>query len=72
MYNRGFEAWTFNRRLDYPKFEIPENSVLDAVPTRMAYPATEQNLNNTNWKEAVTHLPGGKDTPITKVFWDKF
>ncbi len=71
MYNRGFEAWTFNRRLDYPAFENPEGSVLSAVPTRMTYPAPEQSLNQTNWLEAVTHLPGGKDVATTKVFWDK-
>ena len=72
MYNRGFEAWTFNRRLDYPKFVNPEGSATDDVPTRMSYPAPEQSLNNANWAEAVTHLPGGKDTPTAKVFWDKF
>ncbi|WP_312322985.1 SusD/RagB family nutrient-binding outer membrane lipoprotein [Soonwooa sp.] len=71
MYNRGFEAWTFNRRLDYPAFENPEGSVLSAIPTRMTYPAPEQSLNKTNWLEAVTHLPGGKDVATTKVFWDK-
>ena len=70
MYNRGFEAWTFNRRLDYPKFKAPANSVLSAVPTRMTYPAPEQSLNQTNWAEAVTHLPGGKDVATTRVFWD--
>lgn len=70
MYNRGFEAWTFSRRLDYPKFVNPQNSVTDDVPTRMTYPATEQSLNKANWAEAVTHLPGGKDVPTAHVFWD--
>lgn len=70
MYNRGFEAWTFNRRLDYPVFENPEGSVLDGVPSRMTYPAPEQSLNKTNWEAAVAKLPGGKDVAITTVFWD--
>ena len=71
MYNRGFEAWTFNRRLDYPKFVNPVNSVTDGVPTRMTYPANEQSLNQVNWSEAVKGLSGGKDVATAKVFWDK-
>jgi len=71
MYNRGFEAWTFSRRLDFPKFEAPEGAVTDGVPTRMTYPAPEQSLNKANWAEAVTHLPGGKDVATAHVFWDK-
>lgn len=70
MYNRGYEAWTFNRRLDFPVFEVPEDSVLDSMPTRMAYPAPEQSLNQANWQQAVSALPGGEDVPTTKVFWD--
>lgn len=72
LYNRGFEAWTFNRRLDYPVFENPENSVTDGVPTRMTYPANEQSLNQTNWAEAVSHLDLKSDKATAKVFWDKF
>lgn len=72
MYNRGFEAWTFNRRLDFPKFIAPEGAVTDGVPTRMTYPAPEQSLNKTNWSEAVSKLPGGKDIATAKVFWDKY
>lgn len=70
MYNRGYEAWTFNRRLDYPVFEVPEESVLDSMPKRMAYPAPEQSLNQTNWAQAVAALPGKQDVPTTSVFWD--
>lgn len=72
MYNRGYEAWTFNKRLDYPVFQNPGGSVVSGVPVRMTYPAPEQSLNKTNWQEAVTHLPGGKDVATAKVFWDKF
>ena len=70
MYNRGFEAWTFNRRLDFPVFEVPENSVLETMPKRMSYPAPEQSLNKDNWAAATAKLPGGKDVPTTTVFWD--
>ncbi|SDD87712.1 SusD/RagB family nutrient-binding outer membrane lipoprotein [Riemerella columbipharyngis] len=71
MYNRGFTAWTFNRRLDYPVFKNPVNSYIDGVPTRMTYPATEQVLNKANWEEATSHLQGGEDVATAKVFWDK-
>lgn len=70
MYNRGYEAWTFNRRLDFPVLEVPEDSVLESMPKRMAYPAPEQSLNQANWAQAVTALPGGQDVPTTTVFWD--
>ena len=72
MYNRGFEAWNFSRRLDSPVFENPADSVTDDVPVRMTYPAPEQSLNKTNWAQAVTALPGGEDVATARVFWDKF
>jgi hypothetical protein len=39
MYNRGYEAWT-----DMPGFNLPAVSLLP-VPTRLTYPISEQNLN---------------------------
>jgi hypothetical protein len=71
LYNRGHEAWTFNRRLDYPKFLPSAESVLSKVPTRMNYPATEQQINGANWKVAADKITGG-DKATSKVFWDKF
>lgn len=72
MYNRGYEAWTFSRRLDYPVFTVPSGSVLPSMPKRMSYPAPEQSLNQANWAQAVTSLPGGTDVATTSVFWDLF
>lgn len=70
MYNRGFEAWGFWRRLDYP--------VLANAPTaenglvrRMPYPLGENNNNTTNVKEAAAKINGG-DLYSSRVFWDKF
>lgn len=71
LYNRGHEAWTFNRRLDYPHFEPSDESVLASVPTRMNYPAKEQQINGVNWKVAADKITGG-DKATSKVFWDKF
>lgn len=71
MYNRGYEAWTFSRRLDYPKFVNPVGSDTKGVPTRMTYPAPEQSLSKANYEAAAAALPGGDDA-TSKVFWDKF
>lgn len=71
MYNRGYEAWTFSRRLDFPKFVNPVGSDTKAVPTRMTYPAPEQSLNKANYEAAAATLTGGDDA-TSKVFWDKF
>ena len=70
MYNRGFESWNFNRRLDYPMLETP-NAVPAAegkTPTRMTYPIAEQTVNEANWTAASTAIGGDKLT--TKIFWD--
>lgn len=71
MYNRGYEAWTFSRRLDFPKFVNPVGSDTKGVPTRMTYPAPEQSLNKVNYEAAAATLTGGDDA-TSKVFWDKF
>ncbi|RXG12625.1 SusD-like starch-binding protein associating with outer membrane [Leeuwenhoekiella aestuarii] len=68
LYNRGFEAWTEFRRLDYPQLEAPEQSRFDAVPLRFTYPVIEQNLNNSGYSAAASAIGGDElDTPI---FWD--
>ena len=72
-YNRGFEAWTSYRRLDFPKLLAPSNAASAAenkVPVRFTYPVLEQTLNNTNYKAAATAVGGDKLS--AKLFWDKF
>jgi hypothetical protein len=68
-YNRGFEAWTQWRKLDYPLLEPPADA-LTAIPLRYTYPIEEQTLNGTNWKAASAAIGG--DDVTTKLFWDKF
>ncbi|MDV3750692.1 SusD/RagB family nutrient-binding outer membrane lipoprotein [Elizabethkingia anophelis] len=70
MYNRGFEAWTFSRRLDFPMLET-HNSASDPLPTRLIYPVKEYSVNETNMKAAVQKLPSKTDSQGDKVFWDK-
>lgn len=72
-YNRGFEAWTSYRRLDYPALVAPSNAATAAegvVPKRFTYPVLEQTLNKTNYTSASTSIGG--DKLKTKIFWDKF
>jgi len=72
LYNRGFEAWTSYRRLDFPVLSAPTITFneLKEVPKRYTYPGIEQTLNKTSYQAAATKIGG--DTAITKLFWDKF
>ena len=67
-YNRGFEAWTQWRKLDYPLLK-PGADALTALPLRYTYPIEEQTLNGANWTAASTAVGG--DAVTTKLFWDK-
>lgn len=69
LYNRGFEAWTEWRRLDYPALVAPVDA-LSEIPVRYTYPVQEQNLNVTNYTEAASAIGG--DEVTTKIFWDKY
>lgn len=73
LYNRGFEAWTSFRRLDYPALTAPANAASAAegvVPRRLTYPVLEQTLNGANYTTASSAIGG--DKLKTKLFWDKF
>jgi len=69
LYNRGFDAWTEQRRFDYPVLKAPSTALSD-YPVRYTYPTNEQNLNALNWKTASSAIGG--DEVTTKLFWDKF
>lgn len=68
MFNKGFQAWNFARRLDYPAFVNPEDSTVDGVPVRMKYSDQEYLLNSANVNAAADKIGG--DEVTTKVFWD--
>lgn len=68
LYNRGFEAWTTYRRLDFPVLTAPADAVISVVPKRYTYPAAEQTLNATNNAAAAAAIGG--DAMTTKLFWD--
>ncbi len=68
-YNRGFEGWTEQRRMDFPVL-IPGPNALSAYPVRYTYPIEEQTLNGANYNAASTAIGG--DLVTTKLFWDKY
>lgn len=68
LYNRGYDAWTEWRRLDYPVFNAPTGIAYGNIPVRLSYPVSEQNLNKTNYEKAASDIGGDKLT--TKLFWD--
>ncbi len=70
LFNRGFDAWTEQRRLDYPQLVAPATAV-SGYPNRYSYPVNEQNLNSANFSAAVALMTGG-DLVENKLFWDKF
>jgi len=67
LYNRGFDAWTLIRRLDYPEMAVPVNALSD-FPVRFTYPILEQNINTSNYNTASAAIGG--DEVTTKLFWD--
>ena len=71
-FERGFTAWTTYRRLDFPVLVAPTLHVegIDKVPTRYTFAVSEQTLNFTNYTAAAAKIGG--DSPLTKLFWDKF
>lgn len=69
LYMDGFDAWTVQRRLDYPELVAPVDAK-SAYPVRYTYPVDEENLNSGSWSAASTAMGG--DKVDTKLFWDKF
>lgn len=70
LYNRGFEAWTEYRRLDYPQLEAPvdQNAYYNIVPVRYPYPPSERTLNRDNVEAAASAIGG--DEATNNIFWD--
>lgn len=68
-----FEAWTEYRRTGFPSSNIlPLTKAAGAgsvhIPTKLMYPTSEQNTNQSNYNAAVAK---GNDPQATKIFWMK-
>jgi hypothetical protein len=72
LHNRGFEAWTSYRRLDFPVLNVPSVTYGDIteVPKRYSYPGAEETINATSLNAAVAKL--GSNSVVEHIFWDKF
>lgn len=73
LYNRGYDAWTQWRRLDYPILNVPSGALFasgeaPAVIKRMTYPVIEQNLNKANYEAASAAV--GLDQITQKLWFD--
>ena len=68
LYNRGWDAWIEQRRLNSPNLIAPPTAQ-SAFPVRLKYPVNEQNVNGANYKAASTAIGGDKVT--TKLFFNK-
>jgi len=69
LYNRAWDAWIEQRRLDAPTLPAPDAPVTD-FPVRFTYSIDEQNINTTNYNAASKAI--GSDEVTTKLYWDKF
>lgn len=67
LFNRGMEAWTSIRFLDYPEMAVPVDAV-SGFPNRYTYPIVEQTLNGANYTSAAAAIGG--DTAENQLFWD--
>jgi len=67
LFNRGMEAWTSIRLLDYPEMATPTDAV-SGYPNRYTYPVVEQTINSASWSAASSAIGG--DQPETMLFWD--
>jgi len=67
LFNRGLEAWTSIRLLDFPTMRAADDP-LSGYPNRYTYPVIEQTLNGTNYSSASSAI--GDDTAEQKLFWD--
>lgn len=69
LYNRGLEAWSSWRMLDYPILNVPEEMSYSDIPVRFPYMYDEGELNGVNYAAAAAAIGG--DEMSTHVFWDK-
>jgi hypothetical protein len=69
LYNRGWDAWIEQRRLDFPVLPaVDPNYVEGPFPVRFTYPLNEQDVNVINYNAASTAIGGDKTS--TRLWFD--
>jgi hypothetical protein len=69
LFCQGFESWTEQRRTGFPALTPALEGNINEIPSRYAYPSTEQSLNPASYKAAVAAQ--GADVLTTKMWWNK-
>ena len=71
LFGQGLEAWTEYRRTGIPALKAPvSNANNDVIPTRLAYPGSEESLNYANFQDALKRQ-GGENTMRLKLWFAK-
>ena len=69
LFGQGLEAFAEWRRLDYPQLQpAVAGTLAGKIPVRFIYPGTEQSLNGTNYKAAVSDQ--GPDVLTIRLWFD--
>jgi hypothetical protein len=71
LFFQGTEAWSEWRRTGFPVLKPAANTLNGGteIPRRLAYPVTENTLNQENYKAVISTQ--GPDNQYTRVWWDK-
>ncbi len=67
LFGQGIEAWTEWRRTGIPVLTPAIEGAVNQIPSRYSYPPTEQALNGSSYKAAVTVQ--GADLLTTPIWW---
>ena len=69
LFGQGLEAFAEWRRLDYPQLQpAVAGALAGRIPVRFIYPGTEQSLNGTSYKAAISDQ--GPDVLTTRLWFD--
>lgn len=69
LYNRGWDVWIEQRRLDYPDLPAVDPSLVEGpFPVRFTYPINEQDVNIVNYTAASAAIGGDKTS--TRLWFD--
>jgi hypothetical protein len=69
LFGQGYEAFTEWRRVKIPALTPAIQGAINEIPSRFAYPPSEQSLNKTNYDAATQRQ--GPDLLTTKLWWNQ-
>ncbi len=69
LFGQGYEAFAEWRRVKIPTLTPAIDGTINEIPSRYAYPPSEQSLNKVNYDAAVASQ--GADVLTTKLWWNQ-